>query len=419
MGEDKVQVILTDEGGKQVPFYTKTLTEEFKNKAGKKYKVAIQEPGGSSVNIGNYTVKGGAIPPVPDNKPPVVHAGEDQAVKPGATVTLVASDSDEDGIVSVEDWRQEQGALVKFVYPDPANKKIVTFVAPSVAAELVFAFSATDDKGAVVIDKMRVAVGEVTPPVPPVPPVPPTPPVGVTYDSNIQGKWKNGHARTFTDFDPDMPKPYQNGKGLICAASGKPEITIDGQGTFTLKGKDPQGGHPRGYLDSINYNSSFTFEMQFNDDKVQNATFQRQSRHQEEDQNEKDNENAFGGINHEIDFAGQKAGLKIERFHTPEGGEHDNFPDKPLPKKIGVKQWFGVKLTDISDAVKKTVYQNTVIDFLDGKGFIKVNEHLMENCPDYYINPIKFKQRSYGWLRLNNAQATEGISIRNVIETAL
>lgn len=409
--DNKVQVIVTDDKGKEIAFGTKTLTQEFKGKSKRKYNVAIQEPGKDKIAVGEYTTQGADIPPV-DNKPPVVNAGEDQNVKPGVTVTLVASDSDEDGIVKVDSWRQEQGTEVKLVFPDPANTKKVTFVAPSAPSELVFAFSATDDKGAVTIDKMRVSVGDLPPPPPPVD-------NKVTYDSNTIGKWNNGHARTFTDTDPDMPKPYQNGKGLICAASGGPEITIDGKGTFTLKGTDSKGGHPRGYLDSINYNSSLTFEMQFNDAKVQNATIQRQSRHQEEDQNEKDNENAFGGINHEIDFAGQKAGLKIERFHTPTGGEHDNFPDKPLPKKIGVKQWFKVKLTDLTDAAKKTIYQSTEIDWLDGKGFIKVNEHLMENCPDFYVNPTKFKLRSYGWFRINNATATEGISIRNVVEEAL
>jgi hypothetical protein len=399
MGEDKVQVILTDQTGKEVPFYTKTLTEEFKGKPrGRKYKVAIEQPNLTRVNVGEYEIQGSdAPPPVPDNKPPVVHAGEDQTVKVGATVTLVASDSDEDGIISVEDWRQEQGTMVTFVYPDPANKKIVTFVAPLAAAELVFAFSGTDDKGAVVIDKMRVAVGGgVTPP--------PEPTTGVLYDSNIDGKWNNKHPRKFSDFDPDMPKPYQGGKGIIMAASGSPTGEIDGEGVFTLSCQ--KAAHGREYTDVINYTGvACEYDLRFNDTNVDNHTQQLQSRHQEEDQNEKDNENAFGGYNFKISRV--DVGVKIELFHTPEGGDHINGPEKALAKEIAVGAWTKVKNTLKVDVAAKSAYQSIE---LNG---VKVLENTFKNLPAFAVDETKFKLRSYLWNRINTGNATGSISIRN------
>jgi len=69
----KVQIIVTDEQGRQVPFNTKTLTKEFQNKAGKKYKVAIEEPGKSRIDIGEYIVQGSVNPPPPPECPPGQH----------------------------------------------------------------------------------------------------------------------------------------------------------------------------------------------------------------------------------------------------------------------------------------------------------------------------------------------------------
>jgi hypothetical protein len=71
LANDKVEVIVTDESGKEIPFFTKTLTAEFKNKpAGKKYKIFIQEPGKEKIACGEYAIPGTVTPPPPPPPPP-------------------------------------------------------------------------------------------------------------------------------------------------------------------------------------------------------------------------------------------------------------------------------------------------------------------------------------------------------------
>ena len=54
----KVKIIAKDEQGKEVPFFTKTLTKEFRGKAGQRYKISIEEPNQPVTFVGDYTVKG-------------------------------------------------------------------------------------------------------------------------------------------------------------------------------------------------------------------------------------------------------------------------------------------------------------------------------------------------------------------------
>jgi hypothetical protein len=249
--------------------------------------------------------------------------------------------------------------------------------------------------------------------------IPPIPPVaGLLYDSNVHGLWANGKARTVTDYDKLLPKPFTNGKGMIIAASGNPWVEIDGKGVANLRAK--KKGHGRFYVDSNNFNTQTTYGLRFEDEEVQNHTHQKQSRHQEEDQNEADNENAFGGTNHEVDFEGQKAGLKIEWYHDESGGKHTNFSDKPLPKEIAVGQWVQVRNTDLVDLSKKAIHLVSEINWLDGKGFIKVNETTMKDVPAFFIDE-KVQKKSYSWYRINNANdvETKGISIKDIQEYQL
>src|SRR6185503_1410253 len=74
VANDKVQVIVADEQGNEIPFFTKTLTALFKNKEGKKFKVFIQEPRKDKVTIGEYVI--GIIKPPPP--PPPVHECPDK-----------------------------------------------------------------------------------------------------------------------------------------------------------------------------------------------------------------------------------------------------------------------------------------------------------------------------------------------------
>lgn len=58
----KVKIIAKDETGREVPFFTKTLTKEFKDKAGKKYSISIEEPNQPVTFVGDYVVKGTVVP---------------------------------------------------------------------------------------------------------------------------------------------------------------------------------------------------------------------------------------------------------------------------------------------------------------------------------------------------------------------
>jgi hypothetical protein len=389
MGEDKVQVILTDEAGKEVPFYTKTLTEEFKGKPkGKKYKVAIEQPSLTRINVGEYTIQGGTTPPPPvDNKPPVVHAGEDQAVKPGATVTLVASDSDEDGIVSVEDWRQEQGALVKFVYPDPANKKIVTFVAPSAAAELVFAFSATDDKGAVVIDKMRVAVGTV------IPPPPPPPPGGdLLFDSNTDIDWPAIQAalkpgETFLKVTESYGNIKGNGKGFHMEASGNPRMLLYPATKELCLEHD--GEYGRAYVAVCNYQARLEAEFKLTNAN-DNASFKTRCRHQFREFNKGASDKQTQG-GQGTSFAVDSVDADLEIVH---GGNPQEMsgPTKSLSPKLEINKYYPMKFSQFDKNGKIHI-----IDELNGK---VVNEGDVA-APAQFFNRAEFETWSEFWLRGN------------------
>ena len=77
------------------------------------------------------------------NTPPVAHAGGDQAVDTGASVTLNGSgSSDPDGDTLRYAWTQDSGTDVTLSDPTAARP---TFDAPDAAGELVFTLTVTDD----------------------------------------------------------------------------------------------------------------------------------------------------------------------------------------------------------------------------------------------------------------------------------
>ena len=203
----------------------------------------------------------------------------------------------------------------------------------------------------------------------------------VLYDSNIQGKWKNGHARLVEDFDPDCPKPFVNAMGLEMHASGSPRLKIDGNGEATL---EADKGHGRYYCDVINYKAFIEYELRFNDTNIENHTCQLQSRHQEGGVED----NRFGGLSFKIDR--KTVGLKIEKFHN----EHETGPEKNLPKEIAVGQWVKVRNTPKVDNAAHKINQKIEIDYNDGAGFREVIANEFTNAADYYTDPTKFLQRS-------------------------
>lgn len=154
----KVQVIAKDETGRDVPFGTKTLTKEFKNKQGKKYRIAIQEPNQSRVDVGEYTVQGGMIPP---NQPPTVDAGQDLKVDIGTKgILLDGTVADPDGRVVRALWTQTHGPTVTLV-PDPIDFTNAKFDAPDIQSSLMFQLEAEDDAANITRDFTIVTVGDI------------------------------------------------------------------------------------------------------------------------------------------------------------------------------------------------------------------------------------------------------------------
>jgi hypothetical protein len=228
----------------------------------------------------------------------------------------------------------------------------------------------------------------------------------ISYDSNIDGKWNDGSAKTVTTFDDRFPKPFVNGKGFEMHASGNPVLKLDGHGVGTLEA-DP--GHGRVYIDSVNYKAVTEYELRFNDENIDNHTCQTQSRHQQGG----DGPNRFGGISHMIDRKGKKCGSKLEKFHN----EHISGPEVSLPKPIDIGQWVKVRLTDIPNQTDKSIQSKMEINF-DGSGFVKCVEHKYTGLEPYMVDEAKFRESSYTWFRVNNDQKGS-ISVRNIKQTAL
>lgn len=229
----------------------------------------------------------------------------------------------------------------------------------------------------------------------------------ILYDSNGIGKWNDGTVKVVTDFDDRFPEPFENGKGFVMAASGKPRLKLDGTGIGTLEANK---GHGRMYIDSVNYKAITEYELRFDDDKIDTHTCQTQSRHQEGG----DGPNRFGGISHMIDRKKKKCGSKLEKFHNV----HIKGLEPKLPQAIDIGQWIKVRLTDIPDEEEKSISSKMEIDFNDGNGFVECVEKKYTGLEDYMVDRSSFEERSYTWFRVNNKK-TGSISIRNIKQTSI
>jgi len=240
---------------------------------------------------------------------------------------------------------------------------------------------------------------------PPHPPIPnPQPPSPSIYNCDIGGRWKNGHQRKVTGWDPDCPQPFQNGQGFIMAASGNPRCYLFGNGICQL---EADAGHGRFYVDFVNYEGAHEFYLTFMDQNINNSTQQYRSRHQEGGANT----NKFGGLNFVIDRSQQLSSLKVELYHST-GENHINGPDVRLPKPINVGQTVRVRNSYINSSPTSVIMQQ-YIDYLDGKGYIGINQWNVQ-LPDYAMYKPMYQQRSYFWIRVNN-NATGKIQISNSV----
>jgi hypothetical protein len=309
MASGKVEVIVTDEAGKDITFGSKTLTAEFKGKKDKKYTVAIQEPKSTRTDVGQYTVQEGqGLPPPPTDKPLVVNAGDDVIVVEGQPVILKGSAADPDNQVVRADWTQldvaHAVARVDLVV-DPTDNTDVSFTAPMIETDkeiLTFQLEAENDKQEIKLDTVIVTiVSDVAPPPPkPVTGLPDLSKGTVLFDSNVV--WNDGNDRTMKnhhEFDKFDPKTE-------CAAGGHgtPRVWhVDGKGHSELS-----GGMSRVYNHSEHQGTIVLLQTFIFDQSLDNFSIEFFSRH-----------------NEPLPIANKTGGLQNHLKNTQVGGKYESY----------------------------------------------------------------------------------------------
>ncbi len=226
---------------------------------------------------------------------------------------------------------------------------------PSADGEYVFTVTVTDIVESV-SKQIKVIVGIITLPPPgpgPTPTPTPTPiPTGTLWDSNVNGQWNNGVKRTLTTAEGGQ-KP--DDKSIFVAASGNPQLIIDGDGVAHLQGGS--GG-------------------------VDNVSIRLRSRHQGECNNVSlDPTKRFGGHGWAIDAKGG-VDFKTEDYHNVHSNPH-TFNS-------------GINVGTTWHHVHQTCKGNETSLTIDGKFVGKVT---VQNHGDDSLLP----KNSYIWLRLNNS----------------
>jgi len=333
----KVKIIAKDEQGKEVPFFSKTLTKEFKDKAGKKYSISIEEPNQAAKVVGDYTVAGAVIP-------------DPHQCQPN------------------EHWDEAQQKCVPDDIPPPAHE-----CPPN---------QHWDESTQSCIDN------------------PPPNPAGVIYDSNIEGQWNNGVSRIVQDKDGNT---NPNGKGIFTAASGSPEVHIDGKGTAILVTKP---GFGRFYLCVCNFNAQLDFDFNIMDSSVDNMSIKGRSRHQSGGAPA----HRFGGLGNATST--KDTDFKIEEYHNV----HQQGYNKNLPQPLKVGEWYSKRYIYHNTEDNKGIKMEDWIDFKDGKGLVKVFERTETNPITAAMDKASFDEESWIWFRLNGSGS---IGFRNVKVTAL
>ena len=213
----------------------------------------------------------------------------------------------------------------------------------------------------------------------------------VIWDSNTHGKWNNGQKRTVKDSEGSQSP---NGKGFYTAASGNPELQIDGNGIAHLRAGS---GHGRIYINATNFNSRLELEFRFESSNVDNLSIKVRSRHGESG----NCENRFGGFGTHVER--NRAGFKTEICHN----EHENSIEKDLPFTIRDGEWHRLSYECKNSPDNKQVLFKLQID---GK---TVLEGKHSSPKDYYMNESLYMKQSYFWIRSNNS-GSGSIGLRNV-----
>lgn len=329
--------------------------------------------------------------PIPENQKPIVYAGEDIFVKPDTGVILDGTATDSDGTIASVVWSQVSGPTVALI-PDPEDITKASFTSTAIGDVLEFQLEATDDKGAISKDTVKVTVNETGEP----PEEPEPQPGQLLYDSNTDIDWGGlgGQVKKVTDTYGDQ-SAY--GKGFHMQASGNPRMYLDPATKILTLEHD--GKYGRAYFHVPNYQSRL--ECEFMLDSCSNgASFKTRNRHQygeEVDQNAptKDKQGGQGcGIHCD------EVSNDLEIMHgTEEGGPHS-----ALSPKLEANKWISLKFSQYDKDGKIHV-----VTELDGK---IVNEGDVK-APAQFFDRAKFEEWSEFWVRLN-ADSGGQLKVRNL-----
>lgn len=220
----------------------------------------------------------------------------------------------------------------------------------------------------------------------------------VLYDSNVHGHWNNGTSRTVTDSEGSQ---LPNGKGFYTAASGNPELIIDGNGIAHLHA---DAGHGRIYIKALNYNSRLEFDFMFEDTNIDNISLKLRSRHQEGGSCS----NRFGGFGCAINRTGGVE-FQAESCHN----NHENSISGQLNFSIQTDTWYRAAFSCYNNVANTQVEFKLEIDKKDGQGFKTVLTGNHTSPQDFYMDLDSFMQESYFWIRINNS-STGQVGLRDV-----
>jgi hypothetical protein len=349
---------------------------------------------GKKSDLFSYIVKGSGGP-LPTNFPPIAKIIVQSNASVGDLVPLDGSgSSDQDGTISNYLWE-----LVGATTSQPNGGSKNSFIFPP-TDQVTVKLTVTDNQGATGTATSTIVKKPITPPPTPIPIPPPTPTGNVIYDSNVDGKWNNGVARVVKDEDGDVKA---NGKGIFTAASGSPEVRIDGKGVATLVTKP---GFGRFYLCVNNFNAQLDFDFNIQSASVDNMSIKGRSRHQAGGACE----NRFGGLGNATSLL--DTDFKIEVCHNV----HEQGYDKTLPTKLIGGNWYTKRYIYQNTSDNKGIHMEDWIDFKDGKGLIKVFERTETKPKPHYMDKATFMKESWIWFRLNGSGS---IAFKNVKVTDL
>jgi hypothetical protein len=222
-------------------------------------------------------------------------------------------------------------------------------------------------------------------PTTPPPPLPLSSPANgtVLWDSNVNGKWNNGHRRTITAHDePDPDNPTLH----VAAGSGR-KFEITGNGNAFLS-----GDQSRIYIYVNNYNAQMEISYIPNPSLDNTLSLRLRSRHNEP----YPLENRFGGYGVSVSLDEGKPAR--EEYHNV----HTSFPDFKLPHKMQYGKMYTLRYSVHDTADGKQVEMWLEIDYDNNGNFIEVGRWKDPKPLPYMLDKALYLKKSYAWVRVNS-----------------